>query len=81
VLLEAMAFGLPLVASAIGGITEIVDDGVGLLVEPDNVESLTAALARLCGDPAMRRRLGAEARARFTERWSIDAAAKRTAST
>lgn len=81
VLLEAMAFGLPLVASAIGGITEIVDDGVGLLVEPDNVESLTAALARLCGDPALRRRLSAEARARFTERWSIDVAAKRTAAT
>ncbi|MBU6309321.1 MAG: glycosyltransferase [Planctomycetes bacterium] len=81
VLLEAMAFGLPLVASAIGGITEIVDDAVGLLVEPGSVESLAGALVRLCDDASLRRRLGAEARARFAERWSIEAAARRTAAT
>ena len=79
VLLEAMAFGLPLVASAIGGITEIVDDAVGLLVQPESVGALTGTLERLCRDADLRLRLGAEARARFVERWSIEAATRRTA--
>lgn len=79
VLLEAMAFGLPVVATAIGGIPEIVDDEVGVLVAPGRADTLAAELLRLGADPAARRRLGTAARNRFAEHWSIDVAARRTA--
>jgi len=63
--LEAMAAGLPVVATAVGGIPELVVHGeTGLLVPRRDVESLSAALARLIADPALRRRLGAAGRAR-----------------
>jgi len=59
VYLEAGAYGLPVVAHAIGGVPEAVLDGeTGLLVSPDDPAALTAALARLIDDPALRRRLG-----------------------
>jgi glycosyltransferase involved in cell wall biosynthesis len=65
VLIEAMAAGLPVVASAVGGIPEVVRHGeTGLLVPPDDVDALAAALDRLVGDPDLRSRLAAGARAR-----------------
>jgi glycosyltransferase involved in cell wall biosynthesis len=58
-ILEAMAAGLPVVASAVGGVPEIVDDGrTGLLVAPGAVAPLTDALARLLDDRAARERMG-----------------------
>jgi 2-deoxystreptamine N-acetyl-D-glucosaminyltransferase/2-deoxystreptamine glucosyltransferase len=64
VLVEAMAAGLPVVASAVGGIPEVVQDGVtGLLVPPGDADALAAALDRLVADPALRARLAAGARA------------------
>ena len=57
---EAMAYGRPVVATAVGGLVDAVEDGVtGLLVAPDE---LRAALERLLADPAERARLGAHAR-------------------
>jgi glycosyltransferase involved in cell wall biosynthesis len=63
--LEAMAAGLPVVASRVGGVPELLDDGEeGLLVRPGEVGELAAALAHLIAEPATRRRLGDAARAR-----------------
>ena len=61
ILLDAMCFGLPIVASGVGGIPDIVEDGVnGLLVEPDNPEQLGAALERLLGDKALQEKMREE---------------------
>jgi glycogen(starch) synthase len=66
--LEAMRYSLPVVATEVGGIPDIVIDGeTGLLVPPDNIAALTAALARLMGDAALRRRMAKSARARFEQ--------------
>ena len=65
VLTEAMAAGLPVVASDVGGIPEVVRHGeTGLLVPPDDVDALAAALDRIVADPDLRARLAAGARAR-----------------
>lgn len=60
---EASASGLPVVATRVGGIPEIVTDGTtGLLVPPEDPAALAAALSRLIGDAPLRARLGAEGR-------------------
>ncbi len=60
---EAMAWGRPVVASAVGGLTDAVEDSVtGLLVPPRDVEALRTAIKRLLGDGGLRDRLGAAAR-------------------
>jgi glycosyltransferase involved in cell wall biosynthesis len=62
---EAMAWGRPVVASAVGGLVDAVEDGVtGLLVPPADLDALRAALERLLGDADLRARLGAAARER-----------------
>jgi glycosyltransferase involved in cell wall biosynthesis len=63
--LEAMAAGLPLVATRVGGLPEAVEDGkTGLLVPPRDPSALAGALARLLTDPARARAMGAAGRAR-----------------
>ena len=66
---EAMAYGRPVVASAVGGLLDHVEDGVsGLLVPPRDPRALRAALERLLGDAELRARVGAAARERARER-------------
>jgi glycosyltransferase involved in cell wall biosynthesis len=61
--LEAMAAGRPVVASRIGGIPEVVADGVsGILVAPGNVPELVAAVSTLLDSPEMRERMGSAGR-------------------
>jgi sugar transferase (PEP-CTERM/EpsH1 system associated) len=73
-MLEAMACGLPVVASRVGGIPEVVDDGVqGLLVPPADVAALEQALARYVQDPSLRAAHGKAARTRVEERYSMRA--------
>jgi len=68
---EAMAHGRPVVASAVGGLLDLVADGeTGMLVEPGDVAGLRAALERLLVDEPLRRRLGRAARVRARERLS-----------
>jgi len=63
---EAMAYGRPVVATAVGGLVDAVADGeTGLLVPPGDVDALRAAIVRLLEDPGLRARLGAEARRRM----------------
>jgi glycosyltransferase involved in cell wall biosynthesis len=58
VVLEAMAAGLPVVATAVGGTPEVVQNGTnGLLVDPNDPDELLNALSRLVADPALRRKL------------------------
>ena len=76
---EAMAHGRPVVASAVGGLLDAVEDGVtGLLVPPRDPASLRDALMRLLGDHDLRWRLGAAARARAREKYSWQAATAAT---
>jgi glycosyltransferase involved in cell wall biosynthesis len=70
--LEAMAAALPVVASAVGGIPELVVDGeTGLLVQPRDPAGMAAALRRLLDDPDLRQRLGEAARRRAEERFDL----------
>jgi glycosyltransferase involved in cell wall biosynthesis len=70
--LEAMAAGLPIVATRVGGVPELLtDDETGLLVPPANAEALATALIRVAGSPDLRRRLGASARRRALEQFDL----------
>ncbi|MBI4395603.1 MAG: glycosyltransferase [Elusimicrobia bacterium] len=68
--LEYMACGLPVVATAVGGNVELVDGSNGFLVPPGEAGDLAHALARLAGDPALREDLGARSRAKVEETYS-----------
>jgi glycosyltransferase involved in cell wall biosynthesis len=79
VLMEAMAMGLPVVATWVGGIPELVQDGVsGLLSAPGAPEKLAACLRSLLqSDPSRREAMGAAGRARVGAEFSGDAGAER----
>ncbi len=71
--LEAMAYGKPVIASRIGGIPEQVVDGeTGLLFEPGNVTELRHAIQRLAADKSLRIAMGKAGRERLEARFSLD---------
>lgn len=77
-LLEAMAAGLPSLASAVGGTAQTLENGrTGLLFGRDDEAALKAAAARLASDPELRARLGGAAREEAKARYSLDAVAAR----
>jgi glycosyltransferase involved in cell wall biosynthesis len=79
VVLESMAAGVPLVATAIPPNREAVDDGVhALLVPVRDVEATTAAVRRLLDEPSLSGRLAGAARQRAAERFSLEAQAAST---
>ena len=78
VLLEAMNYGVPVIASRIGGIVDIVvDNETGVLVPPGDATTLAAALQAVLADPAKARRLGEAGRKRLAERFSWQAIVER----
>ena len=73
VLLEAMRCGRPVVASRVGGMSYIVEDGeTGVLVPPGDANALRAALERLVGSEDLRRRLGEAGKRRFDARYTVE---------
>ena len=73
-ILEAMASGLPVIASRVGGNPELVEDGdTGLLFEEGSVDDLAAAMGRYVDSAALRRKHGDAGRRRVLERFSLEA--------
>lgn len=75
-LLEAMAFGIPVIATAVGGVPTLLAEGGGLLVAPRDAEGLALGLRLLASDGEARARLGAMARARIEARYSAERMAR-----
>jgi glycosyltransferase involved in cell wall biosynthesis len=74
VLLEAMSFSLPMVATRWRGIPEVVEEGsCAILCDPQDVAGCRDALAQLVNDPSLRQRMGSSARERFLRYFTIEA--------
>ncbi|MCD6287589.1 MAG: glycosyltransferase [Candidatus Hydrogenedentes bacterium] len=72
-LLEAMNMGLPVIASRVGGLAEVLEDGVdALLVEPNDENQIAAAVDRIRTDSSLRERLKNNARKKVIEKFSIE---------
>jgi glycosyltransferase involved in cell wall biosynthesis len=70
--IEALASGMPVVATRVGGVPDVVRDGVdGFLVETGAVDDLAERLARLAADPELRRRMGSAGRERVVPRYAV----------
>jgi glycosyltransferase involved in cell wall biosynthesis len=70
--LEGMALGIPVIASRVGGLPEVVEDGVcGFLYEKENHEALSDAIQKLIYDPELRQRMGRNGRRISEEKFDI----------
>jgi glycosyltransferase involved in cell wall biosynthesis len=77
--LEAMASGLPVIASDVGGLREVVEDErTGVIVPPENSKKIAQAISRLAESAELRSQMGAAARARVVENYSMENMAART---
>ncbi|MBA3382638.1 MAG: glycosyltransferase, partial [Actinobacteria bacterium] len=71
--IESLASGTPVVANRVGGVPDVVRDGMdGFLVEAGDTDAAAASLAKLAADPELRARLGASGRARVLGRYSVE---------
>ncbi|HEY2777665.1 MAG TPA: glycosyltransferase family 4 protein [Gaiellaceae bacterium] len=80
VLPQAMATGAPVIASSIGGITEVIEESgrYGVLIQPGDLDALTREIAALLSDDERRARLGAAARQRVMEEYTLERMVERT---
>lgn len=69
---EAMAMGIPVVATRVGGLPEVVGGEAGLLVEPEDVEALAAAILKLARAPGLRSTMGASGRVRVKREFTLE---------
>jgi glycosyltransferase involved in cell wall biosynthesis len=77
--LEAMASNLPLIASDVGGLREVVEDGrTGIIVPPANSKQIASAIQRLAESDGLRAQMNAAARARVVENYSMEKMAAQT---
>ena len=75
-ILESWAAGVPIIASRVGGVPELIDDGVtGLLFDPDDEDALVSALDRLIVDPGLGRAIAAAGLHKVCERFDVRAMA------
>lgn len=78
-LVEAMAYGVPVIGTRVGGVPELLDRGGGLLVPPADVEALTEALDRVLGSPSLRAELARAGRQRVEAEFEVHAIARELA--
>ncbi|HKV54407.1 MAG TPA: glycosyltransferase family 4 protein [Candidatus Binataceae bacterium] len=77
--LEAMASGLPVIASAVGGLREVVSDGInGILVAPGDAPALAAAIIKLASDSMLRSKMGSAGRKRVRQDFAMETMVDRT---
>ena len=73
VILEAMALGMPVIATKVGGIPEVIEDGTdGILVEPENPEELAKAIEKLLGNEEFRKTISLNTYLKIKEEYSIE---------
>ena len=71
--IEAMAHGLPIITTTVGGLPDLLTPDAGILVPPGDTAALAGAMQRLASDPALRERMGQAARARYLKLFAPDA--------
>jgi len=77
--MEAQACGLPVVASRVGGIVSLIEDGrTGLLVDPENIDQLAGAIICLLKDPSLRQTIGEAAREHARKHYMFEQMVRRT---
>jgi glycosyltransferase involved in cell wall biosynthesis len=78
-IMEAMSAGLPVVATNVGGIPEIIEDTVsGILVPPGNPELLAKSIVNLCRNPEMRKKMGAKGKMLIAQKFRVSDFVKQT---
>ncbi len=75
-LMEAMAAGVPVISTNTGGIPELLRDGAGILVPPEDSKALADAIEQLMKDPGLRYKIGAEGRAKVEKEFAISSVVK-----
>ena len=69
-IIEAMAYGLPVISTTVGGVPDLVSDETGILVPPGDAEALAQAMSRLAEDAHLRERMGRAARKQYEKLFS-----------